>query len=365
MDVDRSRDSNSSWIEVVDFGLTQAGEKVTKFTFGNANGYEVEMLSYGATVHSIKTPDRDRNYANITLNCEDISGYEANEAYLGATVGPFCNRICGANFTLEGEKYQLAANDGSNTLHGGRFGFNQKVWAAEPIQIQPTSEASSAVGVRFSTTSPDGEDGFPGTVEVSVKYLLSAENELSIEFSATTDKATHINLTNHCYWNLSGDLHSTIYNHVVQIDADKILDMNDAGIPSGKLVSVAGTAFDFNEPKSVGTDIEHLTNTPQGYDHCYLVNVDNAYESAKIAVILFDPSSGRCLEISTDQPALQFYSSNFMDSTVSSGGHPKHGGIALETQGFPDAPNHDHFPSTLLIPGQDFRSKTVIKFSVK
>ena len=362
MAIEKRKQSKSQWIDDVSFGVTQAGESVTKFTFGNANGYEVEMLDYGATVHSIKAPDREGNVANITLGCKNIAGYESNEAYLGATVGPFCNRICGASLTIDGQQHKLTANDGPNTLHGGLFGFHQKVWAAEPIE---SSSTNSKVGVRFSITSPDGEDGFPGNIEVSVAYLLNSDNELSIEFSATTDKATHANLTNHCYWNLSGIPQSTIYDHLVQIDADDLLDVDAAGIPSGKLIPVAETAFDFKEPKLVGTDIKRLNNTPQGYDHCYIVKAVENSDALATAAIVVHPATGRCLEILTDQPALQFYSSNYMDGQPASGGHPQHAGIALETQGFPDAPNHDHFPSTLLVPGQEFKSKTVLKFSLQ
>ena len=362
MVIEKQKDSASVWIDSVDFGTTKSGERVTKFRFGNANGFKVEMLNYGATVSSIKMPDRLGNVANIALGCEDIASYESNEAYLGATVGPFCNRICGATFTIDGQQHRLTANDGANTLHGGKFGFHQKVWAAEPIQ---TDSPSPLVGVRFSTTSPDGEDGFPGTAEVSVVYLLNSDNQLSIEFSATTDKASHINLTNHCYWNLSGIPQSTVHSHLVQIKADEILDVDAAGIPSGEMKPVAGTIFDFNDPKRVGDDIQRLDNTPQGYDHSYILNASEDSDLLRAVASVSDSATGRCLEIFTDQPALQFYTSNHMDGKSSSGGHPQHAGIALETQGFPDAPNHSHFPSTLLVPGQEFRSKTVLKFSLQ
>lgn len=354
----KHEESTVTPITVTEFGSTKDGIPVQKFTFANGNGYEIEMLNYGATIVSVKAPDRDGNVANVALGCDDIESYEANEASLGATVGRFCNRIAGAQFEIDGRQYHLTANDGANTLHGGKNGFKQKVWDAELI------ENANTRGVRFSTVSPDGEEGFPGTVNVSVVYLLNNKNELSIEFSATTDKATHINLTNHCYWNLTGVGETNVYDHLLQINAEHFVDVDAAGIPSGELKPLSETPLDFNQPKSVGADIEKLTNTPQGYDHSYVLNSQRKHGGQDFAARLSEKSSGRQLQISTDLPALQFYSSNYMDGQAGSGGHGLHAGIALETQHFPDAPNHDHFPSTLLMPGDEFRSKTVIKFSV-
>jgi len=353
----KSNKKPASKVNITEFGTTQSGVVVHKFTFANDQGCEVQMLSYGATIFSVKTPDLEGNAANIALSCDDLAAYEANEASIGATVGRFCNRIGGAQFTIAGQKFNLTANDGPNTLHGGKLGFKQKVWDAQPI------EHADALGVRFTTTSPDGEEGFPGTVEVTVEYLLNNQNELSIEFSATTDKATHLNLTNHCYWNLSGERRGTIYDHRLQINSDYFVDVDSGSIPSGELTPVADSPLDFREAKLVGDDLKQLTNSPQGYDHCFILNDDGDANEQKLAANLMDQASGRQLDIFTDQPTLQFYSSNYMDGLPECGGHKLHSGIALETQHYPDAPNHEHFPSTLLSPGEEFKSKTIFKFS--
>ncbi len=355
----RRYDSTNSRIAVTDFGTTHDGTAVQKFTFANNNGYEVEMLNYGATVVAVKTPDRAGELTNIALGCESIANYEANDALLGATVGRFCNRIGGAKFTIDSQQFDLTANDGDHTLHGGKLGFKQKVWDAELIQ------RPDALGVRFTTISPDGEEGFPGTVDVTVEYLLNEDNELTIEFFAATDKPTHVNLTNHCYWNLADAGQTAIYDHQLQINADRFVEVDAEGIPSGKLSAVASTPLDFRLPKRVGADLQQLKNTPQGYDHCFVLNDELHKSGLKFAAVVSLPLTGRRIEIFTDQPGLQFYSSNYMDGEPSSGSFQVHTGIALETQHYPDAPNHDHFPSTLLRPGADFRSKTVFRFSVE
>ena len=339
------------------FGATSDGDEVTKYTCQNSHGYAVELIDYGATVVAFNAPDRKGQAANITLGCNDMAAYEANQSYLGATVGRYCNRIANGKFFISEEEFTLPINNGENHLHGGPDGFDSKIWQAE------TLKRKNSVGVRFSTESPDGEGGYPGRLKVFVDYVLNNDNELIVEFHASTDKPTHLNLTNHCYWNLSGAGVGTVGQHVVKINAKKLVGVNDGGIPTGQLENVESTAFDFRSGKPIGESIEATGTTPAGYDHCYVI--DRESDALTMAAAVYDPNSGRTMDVLTTQPGIQFYTANWMDGGAGSGGFEKHSAFALETQHYPDSPNQPDFPSTLLEPGQTFHQKTVFKFGIR
>ena len=340
-----------------DYGKTADGHEVKEFVCTNKNGLELTMITYGATVTSLKTPDRDGNMANITHSCENLAAYEAHQSYFGCTVGRYCNRIANGKFSIDGTEYTLATNDGNHHLHGGNTGFNRKVWSAEKIEDKSTGD----VGVKFSLTSKDGDEGYPGTLKSTVVYYLTDNDELVIEYSATTDAPTHVNLTNHNYWNLSGDHSKKILDHELKIEADQFLEPDDALIPTGKLLDVKGTPFDFIDFHTVGERIEQLTTDPQGYDHCFALR---GTEKMHAAATVRDPSSGRVMEISTTEPGIQFYSGNFLDGEVGSGGFTQYTAFCLETQKYPDTPNQPEFPTSMLRPGETYMHKTVHKFSV-
>ena len=342
------------------FGTTQAGEVVSRFTCSNSNGYSVDLIDYGATVVALNAPDREGKSANVTLGCSDMAGYEANQSFLGATVGRYANRIGEGKFSIDGQSFSLPINNGKHHLHGGKEGFDRKVWKAE------TLETADSVGVRFSITSPDGAGGYPGELVVTVDYVLNDANELVIEYNATTDKPTHVNLTNHSYWNLSGAGQGTIGEHELMLAADKLVEVASDGIPTGTLMNVASTPFDFRDARPIGDDIENTGTTPTGYDHCYVIDrEDDTLTELKLAASVYDPKTGRTMEVLTTQPGLQFYTCNWMDGQPGSGGFDKHSALALESQHFPDSPNQADFPSTLLKPGQKFHHKTVHRFGVK
>jgi aldose 1-epimerase len=341
-------------IATTSFGATAEGKPVTLFTCTNANGLVLKMIDYGAIVVSLQTPDRDGKLANITQGFDSIDGYLKRHPYFGATVGRYCNRIANGKFTLDGQEYTLATNDGANHLHGGLQGFDKCLWKAEPV---PTDES---VGVRFTYTSPDGEEGYPGNLATTVEYTLTNDNELKIEFSATTDKATPVNLTNHTYWNLAGAGVGTIKDHELMIAADQALAVDAGLIPTGEMVDVAGTPLDFRQPHKIG---DHLLETgldPVGYDHCFALRSQDG--SLALAARVKDTSSGRVMEIRTTQPGIQLYSGNFLDGSADAGGFQQYQAFCLETQHYPDSPNQPSFPSTILQPGETYSQTTVHKF---
>ena len=342
------------------FGSTKAGEAVSRFTCTNSNGYSVDLINYGATVVAFNAPDREGESTNVTLGCSDMAGYEANESFLGATIGRYANRIGEGKFSIDGESFTLPINSGKHHLHGGDEGFDRKIWNAEPI------EADDSAGVRFFITSPDGDNGYPGEVGLTVDYILNNDNELIIQYSATTDKPTHINLTNHSYWNLSGVGQGTIGDHELTLAAGELVEVNDEGIPTGAITNVASTPFDFRKPRPIGEDIENTGTTPTGYDHCYVIDrSDDTLTELALAATVYDPATGRTMEVLTTQPGLQFYTCNWMDGQPGSGGFDKHSALALESQHYPDSPNQAAFPSTLLKPGEQFHHKTVYRFGVR
>jgi aldose 1-epimerase len=339
------------------FGTTADGTEVSLFTCTNVHGLSVQLIDYGAIVVSVKTPDRDGRLANITLGCPSLDGYLQRHPYFGATVGRYCNRIANGKFELEGREYSLATNDGDNHLHGGEQGFDRQMWNAEGII------KDEFVGVRFFRLSPDGEEGYPGNLRVSVVYKLTNDNALAVEFTANTDKATPVNLTNHNYWNLGGAESGKILDHDLMLEADKYLPVNEGLIPTGELASVEGTPFDFRTATAIGKRINQIDSDPVGYDHCFVLR-ERSGEMARAARVR-DPQSGRVIEIWTTQPGIQFYSGNFLDGAESNGSYEQYQGFCLETQHFPDSPNQANFPNTILKPGETYRQATVHRFLVE
>lgn len=345
-------------IKTSDFGETSDGEKVARFECTNDTGLSMSLITYGATMQSMWTPDRDGKLANINLGCESMEAYQQCSAYFGATVGRFCNRIGGGQFSIDGANYQLAINNPPNALHGGIKGFSHAVWASESVQD------SENVGIRFSHTSPDGDESFPGELQVTAEYLLNNHNELTIQFKATCQAKTIVNLTNHNYWNLSGAGEGSILDHIIQIQADQYLEVDDTLIPTGQLLDVASTPLDFRTPVAIGERMKSLQATPaNGYDHCYALRSQTGELSP--AATVSDPVSGRTMSIETTQPGLQLYSGNWMSGDIASGGYSQNEALCLETQHFPDAPNQPAFPSTILLPGQTFSHQTTHRFGVK
>jgi aldose 1-epimerase len=333
------------------------GKDIMQYTLTNAAGMVVKIINYGGTITNIMIPDSSGNFGDVVLGFDSLAGYLKKEnPYFGCITGRYANRIAKGKFSIDGKSYQLPINNNGNTLHGGVNGFNRKFWAA---QILPGDSS-----IRLSYESKDGEEGFPGNCNVEVTYSLSQNNELKIEYKATTDKPTAVNITNHSYFNLSAGRDSTILGHEIFINADKYVAVNNQLIPTGELPEVKGTAMDFTVPGKIGTDLEKVAG---GYDHTYVLNKKNSNEP-ELAVAVRDPSSGRYMELFTTEPGVQFYSGNFLDGSLTGKNgmkYVKHGGLALEAQHFPDSPNQPTFPNTILRPGETFSQTTVYRFSVK
>ena len=349
-------------ITKVPFGKTEDGQDIDLYTCTNANGLVLRLTNYGAIVVAVEVPDRDGKLANVILGFDKLAGYLPRHPYFGATVGRFCNRIAKGKFTLEGHEYTLATNDGENHLHGGEQGFDKQVWKAEEVTETDDRGAQQAVGVKFTRRSPDGEEGYPGNLDVTVVYSLTNDNELKIAFTAITDKPTPVNLTNHNYWNLGGAGSGTILDHELQIEADKYLAVDDGLIPTGEFADVKGTPLDFTTPHKIGERLKQIKSDPVGYDHCYALRSQDG--SLALAARVADPTSGRVMEIYTTQPGIQLYSGNFLDGSETAGGFPQYAAFCLETQHYPDSPNQPDFPTTILKPGETFSQTTVHKFLV-
>jgi aldose 1-epimerase len=345
------------------FGKTADGKPVDLYTLTNSNGLEVRAMTYGGIIVSMRVPDRKGKTADVVLGHDNFDGYLVNPPYFGAIVGRYANRIANGTFTLDAVKYTLPKNDGQNTLHGGLIGFNKVIWEAKEF------ENAKGVGVAFNYLSKDGEEGFPGNLKVKVSYTLTNENQLIIDYEASTDKATPLNLTQHTYFNLAGEGNGDILGHEVMLNADRFTPADKTLIPTGEIRPVKGTPLDFTTPTTIGSRINDTYEQlviGHGYDHNFVIKrKDN---SLTLGARAREPNSGRVLEVYTTEPAVQLYSGNFLDGTlVGKQGHAykKRDGFCLETQHFPDSPNHPDFPSTILRPGTTFRSQTVFKFSAE
>jgi aldose 1-epimerase len=340
---------------------TRDGRPVNLYTLTNSHGVEIHVMSYGGIITSIHVPDRKGEMADIVLGHDSLEGYTPNPPYLGAVVGRYANRIAKGTFTLDGKTYTLPKNDGPNTLHGGvTRTFDKVVWNGE--------ELKGKNAVAFSYLAKDGEEGFPGNLKIKVTYTLTNANELAIDYEATTDQSTVLNVSQHSYFNLAGQGTGDILNHEVMLNADRFTPVDATLIPTGDLTPVKGTPMDFTTPAKVGAriddDYEQL-KLGHGYDHNYVINRKGS--GLELAARVYEPTSGRVLEVSTTQPGIQFYSGNFLDGTVTGKQgqvYKRRYGFCLETQHFPDSPNHPEFPSTVLQPGQEYRSTTVFTFGV-
>ena len=338
------------------------GKRIEVFTLTNAAGVEISAMTYGAIILSWKTPDRTGRVADIVLGFEDPARYlKGDSPYFGAIVGRYGNRIGGARFVLDGKTYSLAANDGPNHLHGGTRGFDKVIWDGEPVKD------SRGVSVAFTRTSPDGDEGYPGALTARVTYTLTPKNELIVDYLATTDKPTVVNLTQHSYFNLAGD--GDILGHELRINADRYTPVDKTLIPTGELAPVEGTPFDFRKPTRIGARIgsEHpQMQFGRGYDHNWVLA--RAGAGVSVAAELYEPTSGRTLQVGTTEPGLQFYSGNFLDGTLTGKGgrvYKLRNGLCLETQHFPDSPNKSSFPTTVLRPGEKYRTQTVFVTGVR
>jgi aldose 1-epimerase len=353
-------------------GLAAGADKVEKVPFGSAGGVPVDLyvltsssgmvakvMTYGATLQELDTADRNGNLDDVVLGFPSLDGYLKKEPYFGATVGRVGNRIAKGRFTLDGQTYQLAQNDGPNHLHGGTKGFDKVVWSAEVVH-------GDTPAVKFTYLSKDGEEGYPGNLTASVTYSISNGNELRLDYSVTTDKATPVNVTNHSYFNLGGAEKGSILNHQLMLNADRYTPVDATLIPTGELKSVEGTPMDFRKWTPVGARLKDVGGNPVGYDHNYVINGGGG----KLGLVggVYEPASGRAMEVSSTEPGVQFYSGNFLDGTLTGKKgvvYNQYWGIALETQHFPDSVNHPNFPSYVLKPGDTYTSTTIYRFAAR
>jgi aldose 1-epimerase len=345
-------------IDKMGFGKTPDGTPVELYVLKNG-ALMVKVMTYGAIVTEIDAPDRDGKPADVVLGFDNLEGYLGHHPYFGAAVGRVANRVAGAKFSLDGKDYTLAVNNGPNSLHGGTKGFDKVVWKAEEL---PGPDPA----VRFTYRSPDGEEGYPGNLDVAVTYTVTKANELRIDYKATTDKATPVNLTNHSYFNLGGPASGSILDHELTLAADKYTPADESLVPTGKLAPVEGTPLDFTKPTPIGQRIKEIKAEPVGYDHNFVVR-DGGGRLAFAAKVR-DTKSGRVLQVFTTEPGIQFYTGNFLDgSNKGKGGvaYKQHGAFCLETQHFPDSVNQPSFPSTILRPGQVYNQTTIYKFSAE
>ena len=341
-----------------DFGALSDGTSVELYTLTNSHGLTARIATYGATLTSLNVPDKKGNMGDVVLGFDTLDGYVAGTAYFGATIGRVANRVAKGKFTLDGKEYALAVNNGPNSLHGGLKGFDKVVWKAEP-------QAGKA-SVRFTYRSADGEEGYPGNLDVAVVYTLTDDNAVQIDYTATTDKDTPVNLTNHSYFNLAGG--GEVLDTKIMLNAGKYTPTDDTLIPTGELKNVKGTPLDFTKARTIGSHITELPGTPQGYDHNFVLNKSRNAKTPTLAARAYEPTTGRVLEAYTTEPGIQFYTGNFLDGTLKGKGgtmYAIHTAFCLEAQHYPDSINHPQFPSVVLKPGQTYRQTTIYKFSTK
>ena len=349
-------------MERTSFGTTKGGEAVEIYTLENGRGLRARVMTYGAIIVSLEVPDRDGHPANVTLNRETLADYEEKTYGFGSLIGRYANRIAKGKFSLDGKEYTLALNGGENHIHGGVKGFDKRVWKAEPFQ------GADIAGVKLTYVSADGEEGYPGTLHCTVAYSLNRQNEWKMDYTATTDKPTVVNLCNHAYWNLAGAQSGTALDHLLTVNADQYLPADATLIPTGEIASVAGTPLDFRSPHVIGERIGQIRERQfrGGYDHCLVVKRSKPGELVSCARLV-DPRSGRTMEVLTTAPGVQIYSANFPDGAITGPkgyAYPSHAGFCLETQAFPDSPNKPQFPSAVLRPGGTYRATTIHRFTI-
>ena len=343
-------------VQIEEFGKLPDGSVVKRYTLKNKNGVVAKVIEYGAILSELWVPDRNGQAGNVVAGFDNLAQYLNGHPFFGATTGRYANRIAKGRFTLEGKEYTLATNNGPNALHGGLKGFDKQLWKSEPL---PTKAGEQ--GVRFTYLSKDGEEGYPGNLNVTVAYTLTDDNALTIDYSATTDRTTIVNLTNHSYFNLAGS--GDILNHELRVHADRYTPVNDLLIPTGELAPVAGTPFDFQQTTKIGARFDQLTNNPRGYDHNLVLKRKNS--GLEAIAWVNEATTGRRMEVLTTEPGMQLYTGNFLDGKLTGIGgvtYKQHSAFCLETQHFPDSPNHPNFPSTTLRGGETYKTTTVYRF---
>tara|TARA_R110000744_G_scaffold169820_2_gene287862 strand:- start:11222 stop:12406 length:1185 start_codon:yes stop_codon:yes gene_type:complete len=346
-----------------DYGTMPDGTKVETYNLKNANGVEMDVITYGGRITSLKVPNKNGEFENVVLGFDNLEDYLKDNPFFGALIGRYGNRIAKGKFSLNNKEYTLATNDGPNHLHGGVNGFDRVVWTAQPI------EREGGMTLKLTYVSRDGEEGYPGNLEVTVLYTLTNDNKVEVTYEATTDKATVVNLTQHSYFNLTGNFNNDILGHEIVINADAYLPVDATLIPTGEIKKVEGTPFDFRRPKAVGKEIganSEQLDLGKGYDHCWILNGED--DTMRPVASAYDNGSGRMMEVFSDEPGIQFYTGNFLDGTLpmpSGGKYAHRTGFCLETQHFPDTPNQKDFPTVVLYPGEKYTSKTSFLFSFR
>ena len=341
------------------FGKTPDGTPVELYVLKNGQ-ITVKVMTYGAIITELDTPDRNGKEGDVVLGFDSLEGYLGKHPYFGATVGRVANRIAKGKFTLDGQEYTLAVNDGPNTLHGGLKGFDKVIWKAEPI------DRPDGPSIKLTRRSLDGEEGYPGNLDVSVQFTVTEQNELKLEYTATTDKATPINLSNHSYFNLAGRTTEPVLGHELMLTASHYTPVDETLIPTGEIAEVTGTPLDFTKPTEIGARIKELKGEPSGYDHNFAL--DSRGKSLALAARVYEPKTGRVMAISTTEPGIQFYTGNFLDGTITGKdgiAYRKHHAFCLEAQHYPDSIHHANFPSAVLEPGKTYTQTTVYKFSIR
>ncbi len=350
-------------VKQTEFGKMRDGQAVYLYTLTNAQGMEVRAMTYGGIILSLRVPDKQGRLGDVVLGYSNLEGYLTASPYFGAIIGRYGNRLAKGRFTLDGVEYKLAVNNGPNHLHGGLKGFDKIVWHAEPFKDK------TGAGVIFTHTSPDGDEGYPGSLAMKITYTLTDQDELIFDYNARTDKATPVNLTQHTYFNLAGEGSGDVLGHIVMLNADRFTPVDSALIPTGEIRSLKGTPLDFTKPTAIGARInekDEQLGFGGGYDHNFVINRKSP--GLVLAARVTEPASGRVLEAHTTQPGVQFYTGNFLDGTITGkSGHAyqRRSGFCLETQHYPDSPNHPKFPSTILRPGEQYETRTIYKFGIE